>query len=168
MGTYLQFVTIDVWTMVFTLGNLVILFLLVKRFLFKPVTQIMEKRAAQVQTMYDSAKQSEEQAQAMKSEYEERLAAAKQEASEIVKDAGYKAQLRSEELIKEAQQQASNLVARAEQEIAQDKKKAMNEIKDEISGIAVDIATKVVAREISAKDHEKLIEEFINHVGEAS
>ena len=78
------------------------------------------------------------------------------------------AQKRSNELVEEAQQRAASMVARAEAEIAQEKKKAVNEIKDEISGMAVDIASKVVEREISAKDHEKLIEDFIKNVGEAS
>ena len=58
--------------------------------------------------------------------------------------------------------------AKAEKEIAQEKKKAVNEVKGEIGGIAMDIAGKVIEREINEKDHEKLIDEFISNVGEAS
>ena len=85
-----------------------------------------------------------------------------------MKSATATAQRKGAEIVDEAQAKANAMMARAETEIAQEKKKAINEIKDEISGMAVDIASKVVEREISAKDHEKLIEDFIKNVGEAS
>ena len=104
----------------------------------------------------------------MRADYENRLASAKEEAGEIVKSATATAQRKGAEIVDEAQAKANAMMVRAEAEIAQEKKKAINEIKDEISGMAVDIASKVVEREISAKDHEKLIEDFIKNVGEAS
>ena len=108
------------------------------------------------------------QAEALRDEYEKRIADAKAEASDIVKSATRKAQLHGEEIVRDAQSQASRLMEKADAQIEQEKKKAMNELKNEISGIAVDIASKVVEREIDAKDHEALISEFIKGVGEAS
>ena len=75
---------------------------------------------------------------------------------------------RSEAMIQEAQTQAAGIKAKAEADIAQEKKKAVNDIKNEIGGIAMDIAGKVIEREISEEDHKKLIDEFIENVGEAS
>ena len=69
---------------------------------------------------------------------------------------------------KEASRQAAAIKEKAEKDIAQEKRKAVNEIKDEIGSMAVDIAGKVIEREINSKDHEKLIDEFIASVGEAS
>lgn len=168
MPETLDFVSFVPWQMIMQWGNLLILFLLVKKFLFKPVQNILNQRQAEVDKLYADANEAKDAANAMRADYEKHLAQAKEEAGEIVKTASVQAQRRSDELVNEAQQKAAALLARADAEIAQEKKKAINEIKDEISGMAVDIASKVVEREISAKDHEKLIEEFIKNVGEAS
>ena len=73
-----------------------------------------------------------------------------------------------EELLKEAASQAAAMKAKAESDIAQEKRKAVNEIKDEIGGMAMEIAGKVIEREISEEDHAKLIDDFIANVGETS
>lgn len=164
----LEFVAIVPWNLIFQWCNLLILFLLVKKFLFKPVQNILAKRQEEIERTYQDADVAKAAAEEMRADYEQHLAAAKEEASEIVKSATLKAQAHSDELISEAQQKASSMIEKANAEIALEKKKAVNETKDEISGIAMDIASKVVEREISAADHEKLIEEFINNVGEAS
>ena len=75
---------------------------------------------------------------------------------------------RSEELLGEARAQAAAMKQKAEADIAQQRKKAVNEVKDEIGGIAMEIASKVVEREIQQADHQELIDSFIQNVGEAS
>lgn len=78
------------------------------------------------------------------------------------------AQVRSDEIVGEARERAVMLKNKADQEIEQERKKAFMDVKNELSGIAVDIASKVVEREVDAKDHEAFIEDFIRNVGEAS
>ncbi len=168
MDEFMGLVSLAPLTLIAQWCNLLILMLLVKKFLFKPVLDILQKRQDEVDKIYADANKAKDEANTLRADYENRLAAAKEEAGEIVKNATAAAQRKSNEMLEEAQTKASGLVARAEAEIAQEKKKAINEIKDEISGMAVDIASKVVEREISAKDHEKLIEDFIKNVGEAS
>lgn len=168
MDNFMQLVSLTPWTLIAQWCNLLILMLLVKKFLFKPVLNILQQRQDEVDKIYADANKAKDEATTLRADYENRLASAKEEASEIVKTAAEQAQRRSIEIVDEAQEKANALRARAEAEIAQEKKKAINEIKDEISGMAVDIASKVVEREISAKDHEKLIEDFIKNVGEAS
>ena len=104
----------------------------------------------------------------MKAEYEQNMADAKNKANEILTSAQKTASVQSEEMLKEAAAQAAAIKAKAEKDIAQEKRKAVNEIKDEIGGMAMDIAGKVIEREISEEDHKKLIDEFIANVGEAS
>ncbi len=164
----LNFVSIVPWEIITQLINLLLLFLLLKHFLFKPVQNILAARQAEIDKDYDEAEKAQIEAEELRDEYEKRIADAKSEASDIVKTATRKAQLRGEEIVRDAQNEASSLIAKADVQIEQEKKKAMNELKDEISGIAVDIASKVVEREIDAKDHEELISEFIKGVGEAS
>ena len=111
----------------------------------------------------------------MKADYEAEMAKAKETANSILQNAQKDAAARSEAMIQEAQTQAAGIKAKAEADakakeadIAQEKKKAVNDIKNEIGGIAMDIAGKVIEREISEEDHKKLIDEFIENVGEAS
>ena len=93
---------------------------------------------------------------------------AKDKANQIVTSAQKTAAIQSEEILKEAADQAAAIKAKAEKDIAQEKRKAVNEVKNEIGGIAMEIAGKVIQREISEEDHAKLIDEFISNVGEAS
>ena len=104
----------------------------------------------------------------MKAEYEQNLQNARAEAGQIVASAQKTAAARGEELLGEARAQAAALKQKAEADIAQERKKAVNEVKDEIGGMAMEIASKVVEREIKEADHQDLIDEFIKNVGEAS
>lgn len=153
-------------TLVLMLLNLVILTFILKKFLYKPVKNMMDQRQAEVAEMYDNAEKAMASAQSMKTEYETRLENAKNEASDIVSKATRKAQVHSEEIISDAKKQAFAIISNANIEIEHEKKKAVNEIKNDISSLAVAVASKVVEKEISQKDHEKLIESFIENVGE--
>ena len=162
-----ELVTIIPWTFVAQICNLFIQCWLIKKFLFKPVCAIIEKRRALADSQIQDAKKAKEEADAMKADYEAEMAKAKATANSILQDAQKDAAARSEAMIQEAQTQAAGIKAKAEADIAQEKK-AVNDIKNEIGGIAMDIAGKVIEREISEEDHKKLIDEFIENVGEAS
>lgn len=161
-------VTLVPWTFVATICNLFLQIYLIKRFLFKPVNEMLEKRRSMADAQIQDAIRAKDEAQAMKAEYEQNMADAKNKANEILTSAQKTASVQSEEMLKEAAAQAAAIKAKAEKDIAQEKRKAVNEIKDEIGGMAMDIAGKVIEREISEEDHKKLIDEFIANVGEAS
>ena len=139
--------------MISQLCNLLILTLLVKKFLFKPVQKILAERQAAADAVMAEARSAREQAQAMQAEYEQSMAGARGEAARIVEDATRAAGQRSEELLAEAAASARRIKER---------------VKDEIGGMAMEIASKVVEREIDEKDHQALIDEFIKNVGDAS
>ena len=167
LGT-LDLVSIVPWEIITQLINLLLLFLLLKHFLFKPVQNILNARQAEIDKSYADAETAQTRAEELRDEYEKRIIDAKAEAADIAKAASRKAQAHYDEVVGTAKADAARLREKAEAQIEQEKKKAMNELKDEISGIAVDIASKVVEREIDEKDHEELISEFIKGVGEAS
>nr|WP_317363194.1 F0F1 ATP synthase subunit B [uncultured Blautia sp.] len=156
------------WTFIAQICNLFIQMYLIKRFLFKPINNILEKRKAMADAEIQNAVQAKEEAHAMKAEYEQNMQDAKNKANEIFVSAQKTAAIQSEEMLKEATAQAAALKAQAESDIAQEKRKAVNEIKGEIGGMAMEIAGKVIEREICEEDHEKLIDEFISNVGDAS
>ena len=163
-----ELVGIVPWTFIAQICNLFIQMYLIKRFLFKPINNILEKRKAMADAEIQNAVQAKEEAHAMKAEYEQNMQDAKNKANEILVSAQKTAAIQSEEMLKEATAQAAALKAKAESDIAQEKRKAVNEIKGEIGGMAMEIAGKVIEREICEEDHEKLIDEFISNVGDAS
>ncbi|MBS6546373.1 MAG: F0F1 ATP synthase subunit B [Clostridiaceae bacterium] len=160
-----NFVSIGGWNIVVTICNTLITFLIVKKFLFKPVRKMLAARAEEVQAMYDQAESDRAEAAAMKKDYTESIANAKAEATQITQTATRRATVRSEEILAEASRQATDMKRKAEQSIEQERKKAMNEIKDEIAGLSVMIASKIVEKDISEEDHKRMIEDFIDKVG---
>ncbi len=163
-----ELVSIVPWTLIAQLCNLFLQMYLIKRFLFKPIRNILEKRKALADSQINDATKAKEEAEAMKTEYEKNLGEARDKANDILASAQKSATIQSEEIIREANEQAIAIKSKAEKDIALEKRKAVNEIKDEIGDMAMEIAGKVIEREISAKDHEKLIDEFINNVGDKS
>ncbi len=161
---YEALVSINPTTIIFTLINVLIIFLIFRIFLYKPVCKILDQRKEMAAKEIAEAQAAKESAQKTEQEYMERLAVAKEEAAEIMKQATARAQAREEEIISEANQKASEIRVKAEEAIERDKKRAMNEIKDEISDIVILAATKVVEKEISAKDNEDIISNFLVNV----
>lgn len=164
----LDIVSANLWEILISLANLLILFLLFKKFLFKPVQNVLNQRQAQVDKIYDDAAQDKAAAADMKQEYETRLDAAREEADTLVRNAVQTAQRKSDQIVADANSQASHLKQKAEEEIALEKKQMLLDVKSEISEMAVNIASKVVEREIQKKDHENFVDEFIRNVGEQS
>lgn len=163
-----QLVTIVPWNFVAAICNLLIQMWLIKKFLFKPVQKVLAQRQQMADAQIADAEKARTEAEAMRTDYEQRLADAKEEAAQLVQNATRTAQLCSEEIVRQAQADAASIKTKADADIAQQRKKAINEVKDEIGGIAMDIASKVVEREIDPKVHQDLIDEFIRNVGDAS
>lgn len=164
----LDVISINIWQIVWSLCNLLIMFLILKRFLFKPVKRILDARQAQVDGIYRDAENDRTAAGNMKLEYETRLAGAREEADGIVRTAVDAAQRKGDAIVSEANSQASHIKRRAEEEIAREKQQLLMDVKSEISEIAVNIAAKVVEREIDQKDYDDFVDDFIRNVGDKS
>ena len=162
----LEIISVNIWSILDSLANLLIMFLILKRFLFKPVQKMMAARKQQVDQIYQDAKENRDSAINMKQEYEARLAAAREEADGLVRNAVQTAQRKGDAIVAEANSQASHLKQKAEQEIAQEKKQMLQDVRGEISDIAVSIASKVVEREVKKQDYDGFVDEFIKNVGE--
>lgn len=161
----LDIISVNIWSILISLANLVIIFLILKKVLFKSVKKTLDTRRAQIDKLYDDAGAAKAEAEGSKELYEEKLAGAKAEAEGILYTARERADRMSEEIISDANAKAAARVKKAEEEIAQEKKKAMSEIKNDISTLSVDIAEKIIEREIDEKDHSELIDKFIVNVG---
>ena len=164
---YQELVTLVPWNFIAQILNLFLQMFLIKKFLFKPIREVLEKRKAKADAEISDATKAKEEALAMKAEYEQNMLEARDKANAILADATKTASAKSDEILKEASANAVAIKAKAEKDIEQEKRKAVNELKEEIGGMAMEIAGKVIEREINEEDHNKLINEFIEKVGEA-
>lgn len=162
-----EFLNINFFTALFTLVNTIVLFLVLKKFLFKPVMKMIEDRQNEIDTMYFNANEAQANAKALEAEYTQKLSVAADTGERLVKEAVLRGQAREEEIIRQANAEAAAIMSKASADIAQEKKKAINDAKDEISDIAMAIAEKVVARELTAADQDKLVDDFIRELGDS-
>lgn len=164
MEEYLPFVSIDIWTMIFTWANLIILFLLLKKFLFKPVNKVLDERAEEIENSYKEAENTKSEVQSVKAEYESKLRAIKTEADGIIKSAVEAANRRSDSIVSEANEQANHIIEKSQKQIERDKENAMNEAEADIASMAVDIAEKFLGKKLDTNTDEKLISDIIDRI----
>ena len=160
-----EFLNINFFTALFTLVNTVVLFLVLKKFLWGPVMKMIRDRQKEIDDMYSEADTARAKAKAMEAEYQGKLSDAHATSEQIVRDAVSRGQAREEEIIRQANADASAIMDKAVADIALETKKAINDAKDEIAGIALEIAGKVVGRELSGADQTKLVDQFIDELG---
>ncbi len=166
LSNSLELISIDPWTIVASACNLLIVFLILKKFLYAPVMKVIKEREDQIKSQYDMADEAQKAADESKAVYSERLRHAEEEADSIIKKAHEDAKRLSGEIISDADKQAYAIRQKADADIKREKEKAEAELKKEIAEISVDIAGKVVGREIEKKDHERFIDEFLKDISE--
>lgn len=162
----LEIISVNIWQIIISLCNLLILFLILKRFLYKPVNKVLRERREEIADSYAAADAAEKHALESKEEWEKRLHNAEAEANEIMKNASAAADRKQDRIINEAKNKATLIIHQAESEAKLQKKKAEAEMKSEIVDVSSAIAEKMIGREISTDDHRKLIDSFIQEIGE--
>ena len=160
-----NFVGVNFWTMIFAWVNLLILYIFLKKLLFVPMKKMIDDRQKEIDDMYSDAESAKDGAAQLKNEYEEKISHAESESEEILKNALRRAQLKEEEILKGANEEASRVLERAEEQIELEKKRALNEVKNEVSSMAIGIASAVIERDVSESEHRDLIDDFINNIG---
>ena len=161
-----EFLNIKFFTALFTLCNFIALFLVLKKFLFKPVMKLIADRQQEIDDMYAEADKAQKSAEALEAEYAQKLSVAAETSQRMVKEAVQRGQEREAEIVSQANAQADAIRQKAAADIAQEKKKALNDAKDEISGMAMAIAEKVVGRELNVQDQDRLVDSFIDALGD--
>ena len=161
-----EFLNVNFFTALFTLVNTIVLFVVLKKFLFKPVMRMIADRQKEIDDMYTAANAAKTDAQALQESYQQKLSAAAQTSEEIVKEAVLRGQSREEEILRRANEEADAIRRKAAADIAQEKKKAISDAKVEIAGIAMDIAGKVVGRSLTADDQAQMVDQFIDQLGD--
>ena len=162
---YQSLVAVNPVTLIAQICNLFIQLFLVKKFFLDKIKAVLDARREAADQEITDAQAAKAEAMEIKATYEKNMQEAKAQANEIMDRAQKTATARGEEIIRQASEEAAQLKQKAANEIAMEKKKALNDAKDEISGIAMAIAEKVVERQLDNTDHDKLINQFIENLG---
>lgn len=162
----LDVISVNLWQIVISLFNLVILFLIAKYFLYKPVKNIIAKRNEEIEAQYTAAKNAEDEAYASRDAWEQRLAGANDEADTIIKNATDNAKFRADQIVTDAKAEAESIVRVAQTEAELEYKKAADGIKREIVVVSGALTEKLLEREINTADHKALIDSFIDNIGD--
>ena len=166
MDLYQSLVTVNPVTLIAQICNLFIQLLFVKIFFLDKIKAILDQRREAADKEITDAEAAKAEALAIKQTYEQNMKEAKAKADDILTNAQRSATMRSEEIISQAQTAAAQIKSKASADIEMEKKKAINDAKNEISGLAMAIAGKVVERELNTADQTDLIDRFINELGE--
>lgn len=160
----LDVISFNVWQILISLCNLLIMFLILKKFLFKPVQKMLAERQAAIDGQYADAAEDKERAAADRAEWEQKMTDAKRQAEDVVKTATAAAERRGEQLVAEAQEKADRIVRQAEAQAVLERQKAQDAVKQEIVDVSALLAEKMLQREIKAADHRTLIDSFIEGI----
>ena len=163
---YQSLVAVEPLTLIATICNLFIQMLIIKKFFLNKILAVLDQRRQAADKEITDAEQAKQEAMDIKKTYEANMLQANAKANEILTSAQKTASERSEKIIGEAQQAAAQIKSKASADIAQEKKKAINDAKNEISGLALAIAGKVVEKELAEEDQAGLIDRFIDELGD--
>ena len=162
----LDIISINLWQTIISLINLLLIFLILKKFFYKPVGKVLSERRELLAKQYADAQKAEDEALANKAEWEEKMQSAEAEAESILKEATVRADRRGEKIVEEAKEKADVIVRTAQVEAELERKKAREGIKREIVDVSSCLSEKILEREIKTSDHKKLIDSFISEIGE--
>ena len=166
MDLYQSLVTVNPVTLIAQICNLFIQLLIVKIFFLDKIKAILDQRREAADREITDAEAAKAEAMEIKATYEQNMKEARAKADDILMNAQRSAAARSEEIIGQAQAQAAQIKSKASSDIEMEKKKAINDAKNEISGLAMAIAGKVVERELNTADQAGLIDRFIDELGD--
>ena len=162
----LDIISVNLWQILISLANLTILFLLLKKFLYKPVTKMLEARRTEIDSQYSDAQNAKQSAEAKDAELTERLVGAKAEAESIINEAADIAKARGDKIVEEARATADGIIRQAEEDAELERKRVGETIKEQIVDVSTALAEKMLEREVNADDHNALIDDFINKIGD--
>ena len=153
------------WNIIFSIVNIFVLYLLMKRFLFGPVTEIMEKRTNAIKASFTEAENINNEALKLKQEYELSLENAEQKAASIIRDAKQRALEEHDKQIKATKEEISKLMEDAKKSIELDKEKSMQIIQSQIAGIAILVASKIIQKNMDDSMNKQIINDFLAESG---
>lgn len=157
-------VSLDLWTLILQAASVLVILLVLYRFLFEPVGQIIEKRQKFVEDSLAHARSQREEAERLLAEYKEQIKDAESEARQIVQRAVQDAEEYSKRRRAEVEAEAERMIERAKEEIEAERRKALASIRNEVAALTIQVAERVIGREVKASDHSRLIDDMLKEI----
>lgn len=164
MGEIMHQLGIEPATIVVEMVGFVLLLMLLKRFLWVPVTNYLEQRQRDIAQTYDKVEQTRQEMERLRSEYEQRLANIEAEARAQIQQAVKEAQQMREQILAEARQQAEKMVRDAEESIRYEREKALAEMRTQVVDLTLLATSRILQESIDDARHRKMVEDFIEQV----
>ena len=158
-------IKIDI-NLVFTIINLLVLYLLMKKFLFGPIIKVMDVRKAMIDQQFAGAKEQEDQAKALKEQYEGALKSAREESFQIMEQARKEAKAQANKTVEDTQAKVSAMLAKAQEDINTERENAMRQMKDDVASLAMEAAGKIIGKNSGADQDLSLYDQFIEKAGD--
>ena len=158
-------IKIDI-NLVFTIINLLVLYLLMKKFLFGPIIKVMDVRKAMIDQQFAGAKEQEDQAKALKEQYEGALKSAREESFQIMEQARKEAKAQADKTVEDTQAKVSAMLAKAQEDINTERENAMLQMKDDVASLAMEAAGKIIGKNSGADQDLSLYDQFIEKAGD--
>ena len=158
-------IKIDI-NLVFTIINLLVLYVLMKRFLFGPIIKVMDERKAMIDQQFAGAKEMEDNARELQSKYEDALKSAKEESYQIMEQARKEAKIQSERTVEDTAARVDAMLAKAQEDINTERENAMRQMKDDVASLAMEAAGKIIGKNSGADQDLSLYDQFIEKAGD--
>ena len=152
--------------MIWTIVSFLILLVLLRKFAYKPLLGMMQKREEAIRESIDESKRTREEAQKLQDEYKQLIAKARDESKKIIDEGKALGEKARKEMINKATEESSQIVKRSQEQITFEKERALSELREQIADLSIAAASKVIERSLSKEDHARLLEEYVSKIGE--
>ena len=153
------------WNIVWTIVNILVLFLLLKHFLFKPITEMMESRTAEIENNLKDAEDQKQKASELSAQYEEKLQGAHAEAAQIVSEARQRGQREYDAILKTAGQDAQKEQERARADMEREREEMLRGVQENVTELVLLTASKLSQKELDEESDRKLVDSFLSEAG---
>ena len=161
-----EIISVNIIQIIISLLNLVILYLIIRRFLFKPVQKVLAQRQQTIDSQYAQAEKAVSEAEEDKKVWNAKMQHVEADAEAVMQSANKAAKRNSEEILQDARTEAGAIISMAKEQAALERRKAEDGIKEELADVSTELAGKLLGREINEKDHRDLIDAFIDELGD--
>ncbi len=152
---------IGVWNFIWPIINIILLFILLRIFLFKPINKIMDERTKSVQDDLDAAQKAKEEAEEIKAQYNETLASAREEAQQIIFKAREEASASKKEMLQNSHNEAQQIIESANKSIENERKRVMQQAQSQIADLAIAAASKIIGENLDDDKNRRLVDNFL-------
>ena len=158
-------IKIDI-NLVFTIINLLVLYVLMKKFLFGPIIKVMDERKAMIDQQFAGAKEMEDNARALQDQYETALKSAREESYQIMEQARKEARLQTERTVEDTQAKVDAMLSKAQEDIRQERENAMRQMQGDVASLAMEAAAKIMGKSNGADQDLSLYDQFLKEAGD--